>query len=95
MSHYPISAVCTNIKSGTNNGGTSLKNKKLDYRGKLFEVSINSYTDTSDTIMNKVRSKLIHHNSHFILKKRYIDLEAFDFTSRFIDWRKFTIEGDW
>ena len=64
----------------------NLKNKKWEYFGKLFEYQLISVY-TNQTIFNWIVNRLKEENKNSnLLKKRYIDIEAFKYSGRYIDF---------
>ncbi len=69
-----------------------LTKRRFVYRDKLFEVWVQE-DNSSQIIQGKIRSELTGLGSHFRLKNRYIDLEAFDNVASYINWRLITVEN--
>lgn len=61
--------------------------KKFNCYGKAFEISIYRNED-SHIIFNKVRDAINELSAESPFKKRHIDLQTFDRTFKFVDWRK-------
>ncbi|MFH1162175.1 MAG: hypothetical protein V1696_02780 [Candidatus Jorgensenbacteria bacterium] len=65
----------------------NLKKKRWHYLGKLFEFSIFE-TDTNLEINERILKKLQEENKKGLLRNKYIDLEAFKTTGKYIDFLK-------
>ncbi|OHA62487.1 MAG: hypothetical protein A2117_01865 [Candidatus Wildermuthbacteria bacterium GWA2_46_15] len=63
----------------------SLKNKKWKYFGKLFEFMIFE-TFTNRIIFGLILKRLREENQKDLLKNRFIDIEAFDHSGKYIDY---------
>lgn len=64
-----------------------LKNKKLYYIGKAFELLVYKSL-SSDEIFNKIREEFGNLKSEWPIKGRFLDTELFELIGRFIDWRR-------